>query len=138
MSAKANTTLVRRYVDEVYNGRDYAVVDELIAEHYTDHVALHEQASGREQFKRSLSVFHTAFPDGKIVAEDVIAAGDRVAWRWSFTGTHQGEFQKIAPTNKAIRWTGIIIWRIEQGQIAEWWAAYDLRSLLQQLGVSDA
>ncbi len=49
--------------------------------------------------------------------------------------THQGEFEGIAPTNKEILTTGIFIHRIEKGNLAERWTAYDALGMMQQLGV---
>ncbi len=122
MPIEENKAIVRRYVDEVFNKGGWTALDDIMAPNYIDHVAFHSQKSSREAFKQTFSAFRAAFPDGVVKVEDVIAEDDRVVWRWSWLGTHQGEFRGIAPTDKQITWTGIIIWRIVEGQIVEWWA----------------
>ncbi len=76
-----------------------------------------------------------AFPDLHVTPEDVIAEGDSVVARLTSRGTHQGEFQGIPPTGKQITLTGIEVFRIADGTIAERWGEFDFLGLLQQLGV---
>lgn len=80
-------------------------------------------------------IFQNAFPDMKGAVEDVVAEGNKVAVRFSGTGTHQGEFFGIPPTGKPIKSTGINIFRIEDGKIVEHWNNADDLGVLQQLGV---
>ena len=56
--------------------------------------------------------------------------------RFKFHGTHQGEYGGIAPTGKAVTYTGIgaHAWRIADGKLAEHWSNIDLYDLMQQLG----
>jgi predicted ester cyclase len=78
-------------------------------------------------------MFWAAFPDGELFVEDVVAEGDRVAWRWTHRGTHRGEFMGIAGTGRSVTWTGITIWRVADGRISDWWAVPDILGLLRQL-----
>jgi predicted ester cyclase len=71
----------------------------------------------------------------RFVIEDVIGEGDRVAVRWSGSGTHVGEFMGIPPTGKSFTIAGIDIHRIENGRMAEHWHVVDQLSPLQQLGL---
>jgi steroid delta-isomerase-like uncharacterized protein len=136
--SEENKALVRLYADEVFNKRNYEVLDQIMAFNFLDHVAIHGKVGGREGFKQFLCLLHAAFPDGQVRVEDLIAEGDKVVWRWTLRGTHRGEFRGIAPTGKLVTWTGIIIWRMAEGQIVEWWANNDTLGLLQQLGVIPA
>ena len=70
--------------------------------------------------------------------EDVIAEGDKVAVRFTFRGTHQGELMGIPPTGKQVTISGMDINRIAGGKIAERWAVFDMLGMLQQLGVMPA
>lgn len=135
MPAEESKTLVRRYAEEVFNEGNLPVLDDIMVLDYVDHVALHSQASGREAFKQTLGMFRRGFPDGRVTVEDVISEGEKVAWRWTIRGTHLGEFLGVPATGRQVTWTGIIIWRISGGQIAEWWASPDTLGLMQQLGV---
>lgn len=134
MSIEDNKALVRRFYEEVFNQRNLALVDELCTTHHVFHnppTTLH----GREEFKQLLSLYITAFPDARFTVEDQIAEGDRVASRYTFRGTHQGELQSIPPTGKQVTVTGMIINRIVNGKSDEGWLNFDALGMLQQLGV---
>jgi len=91
---------------------------------------------GRDEFKQLLSLYITAFPDARFTVEDQIAEGDRVASRYTFRGTHQGELMGIAPTGKQVTVTGMIINRIVNGKSEEGWLNFDALGMLQQLGAA--
>lgn len=63
--------------------------------------------------------FRESFPDLRVTVEEMIAEGDKVAYRWTMRGTHQGVYEGIAPTGKAITLTGITILRFADGKIVE-------------------
>ena len=71
----------------------------------------------------------------KLTVNAVLGEGDLVAVRWTYTGTHQGEFQGAAPTGRQATWSGISIFRIACGRIAETWSEADHLGRLQQLGL---
>ena len=89
----------------------------------------------REGYKQFVTMHHTGFPDFDVKVEDVVAEGDKVARRVTWTGTHKGEYMGIAPTGKKITLTVITIERIEGGKIAEQWGEADMLGLMQQFGV---
>jgi predicted ester cyclase len=74
-------------------------------------------------------------PDFHVTIEDMVTEGDKVASRWTASGTHQGEFLGIRPTGNHATWTGITIYRIADGKIVEAWWSKDVLALLQQLVV---
>jgi len=133
MSEEGNKTLVRRFYEECFNQRNLALVDELCS---TTHVFHNPPTTlrGRDEFKQLLSLYITAFPDARFTVEDQIAEGDRVASRYTFRGTHQGELMGIAPTGKQVTVTGMIINRIVNGKSEEGWLNFDALGMLQQLG----
>jgi steroid delta-isomerase-like uncharacterized protein len=132
-------TVVRRYLEEVINRGDPAAADELLTPTFTiDHAGVPEVLRGPEAFKAFLAGFREAFPDIRGTVEDVVAAGDKVAVRLTWRGTHRGTFQGIAPTGKAFTVRGSAIYRLEGGRIAAAWAEFDTLSLLQQLGALPA
>jgi len=135
MSVEENKALVRRGI-EALNTRNWALVSELIAPNFLDHNPLPDQVPGVEGLKRSRTALHTdAFPDLKNTIEDVIAEGDKVVVRLTVSGTRRGEFTGIAPTNKRVSWTTIIIYRIVGGKLAERCTNTDTLGMMQQLGV---
>ena len=70
----------------------------------------------------------------RLVVEDIVASGDRVAVRWTFHGTHQGEFLGIPPTGKPVTMAAIEINRVRDGKVAEHWVQLDQLGMLRQLG----
>jgi predicted ester cyclase len=75
-----------------------------------------------------------AFPDLRLTVEDIFSAGEKVAARVSFRGTHRGEFQGIAPTDKEVAFSEIAIDRVVDGKVEEHWFEMDLLGLMGQLG----
>ncbi len=138
MSTETNKALVRRYVDEVSNRRNLAAIDELIAPDYLHHSDAGNvfELRGPAFIQSEVSVISAAFADAHWTIEDLMAEGDRVVYRWTATGVHQGEFRGIAPTGKAVMLRGITILRIENGKLAERWGSADMVGLLQQLGTA--
>jgi predicted ester cyclase len=74
-----------------------------------------------------------AFPDLAIVDWFTVASGDIVAARWQARGTSQGEFLGVAPTGRSIDSTGISMYRVEEGRIAEIWETRNTLGILHQL-----
>jgi steroid delta-isomerase-like uncharacterized protein len=89
---------------------------------------------GIEELQEVFERFHHAFPDLHVALDDVISAGDRVAARWTATGTHRGALAGIPATGRSVRWGGIDVYRFQDGKIVEWWRNDDFVGLLQQLG----
>jgi steroid delta-isomerase-like uncharacterized protein len=135
VSAEENKALYRRWFEEVVTGRNLALADELLAPDYVLHFPGFPGPVDREGHKQLLMMFHHGFPDWRETIDDVVAEGDRVVIRVTGSGTHRGEFQGIPPTDRQVTATGIGIGRIENGRIAESWAAYDALGMMQQLGV---
>jgi steroid delta-isomerase-like uncharacterized protein len=134
MAETDNLALVRRYFDEVLNRVNLDIIDELFAPDYVLHApGLSEPLRGVPAFKRFVRSYFDAFPDWQAQIEDEIASGDRVVVRGIGGGTHRGAFQGVAPTHKRVTATGIAIYRIAAGRIAEEWEIGDRLGLMQQL-----
>jgi steroid delta-isomerase-like uncharacterized protein len=120
-----NKAIALRWHEDAINGHDLSVIDEIVADDIVHHAGTFPDGVGPEAVKRVLGALLTGFPDVHHTVEDVIAEGDEVVIRWSAEGTHQGELQGYAPTGKHVTWTGINIFRIECGKIAEEWSELD-------------
>lgn len=90
---------------------------------------------GTEAFKKFLPEIRAAFPNLNVEFEELIAEGDRVAARVTFTGTHAGMLMGIPPTHHHLIWTGIFIFRFKNDMIVETWGNWDLYAMLEQLGI---
>jgi steroid delta-isomerase-like uncharacterized protein len=134
MSAQ-NKAIFRRYFEEVLNTGDLTLVDELIAPNYVSHYPTgYDFGGGPDDVKQIVTMVRTAFPDVHFTVEDMIAEGNKVVGRWTFRGTHEGDFMGIPPTGRKAAVMGIAIYRIADGKIAEAWVAWDAMGLMQQLG----
>jgi steroid delta-isomerase-like uncharacterized protein len=134
MSTEEHKALVRRFDEEVWNGRNLSRVDELFADSHIFRAA-GSPPLDREGHRQMIAHFQDAFPDGRNTSEELLAEGDKVVQRWTFRGTHHGAFQGIPPTDRPVTLTGISIWRVDGGTIVESWHELDSLGLMQQLGV---
>ena len=132
MPAEGNKQAMRRFYQEVINGRNLDVLDELLTPDGVDHTFGSQNA---EQAKQFFGMVQQAFPDLHAEVHDVIAEGELVAARVTYTGTHQGEFVGIPATGKQTTTSGVDWFRMEDGRQAEHWGGPDMLSLLAQLGV---
>lgn len=131
---EANKAVVRRFVDEVWTNGNLDAMDDL----FTPDSVLHAPEGdvvGPEAFKPYNRQYLEAFPDLTYEIRDVVAEGDRVAFRARMTGTHEGEFMGTPPTGERFDAEGIIVARIEDGKIVERWASYDALGMMRQLGL---
>ena len=133
-----NKSLVRRDFEEVLSQGKLDVIDEIIATDYIGHTPGSPDIHGPEDYKQYVTMGRTAFPDMQLTIEDMIAEGDKVAVRWTYTGTHKGELMGISPTGVKVTGTGIDICRIAGGKIVECWVNRDDLGMWQQLGVIPA
>ena len=141
MSTEANKTLIHRWVDEVLNKRDVSEQSpayQLVASDFVGHFPGQPPIEGLEAYRQFGSLYFSAFPDLKIIPEDLTAEGDKVTMRYGWRGTHKGELMGIPPTGKQVIASGMSILRVTNGKIAEQWDSFDTLGMLQQLGVVPA
>jgi steroid delta-isomerase-like uncharacterized protein len=136
MSAEQNKALVRQMVEEMFNRGNISVADKFLA---PDFVEREELPPGiprdREGVKQLTAMFRSAFPDFKATIDDIIAEGDKVVIRQTWSGTHKGEFMGIPPTGKRVSIGVIDIIRMAGGKGVEHWGQMDNMRMMQQLGV---
>ena len=90
--------------------------------------------SGLSSWQQMASGFHVAFPDLALEIIDLVAAGDTVAARWSWTATHTGDLMGIPASGRSVNFSMIEILRIANGKIAEGWVTFDAMTMMQQVG----
>ncbi len=135
MSIEQNKALVRRLIEEVFNGGDMSMVDELMAVDFVEHEELPPgMPPGREGAKVLTAAMRSAFPDFKATIEDMIAEGDKVFVRLTWSGTQAGEFMGIPPSGRQFAVGVFDVMRIEDGKFVEHWGMLDNMGMMQQLG----
>ena len=99
MSQENNKITIRRFYDEVINQKNLAVIEELYSASYVSH----DLPSDPTELKHFINSFHTAFPDGQISIEEVIAEGDTVAMREPFAAPRPASFRTSRPRARPSR-----------------------------------
>jgi len=130
-----NKAVIRRFVEEVQNEKNWDTFDELNADDFVNLSSPPGVPSDKEGGKMFLGAFISAFPDSYVTIEDMIAEGDRVVTKKTFNGTHTGELNGIPPTGKPVSIQYVDIMRLRDGQIVEHWLSMDQLSFMQQLGL---
>jgi steroid delta-isomerase-like uncharacterized protein len=134
----ANKELVRRVYDEVINGGNVALIDELFAADFVDHEEFPGLEGGREGVKQFFTMMRTAFPDLRMAIDDLIAEGDKVVARATMSGTHKGEFMGMDPSGKQFRVSAIDVVRFADRKAVEHWGITDAAAMMEQLGAVPA
>jgi steroid delta-isomerase-like uncharacterized protein len=137
-ATERNKAIIRRWIEEGWNQRNLALVDELYTADVRQHDANSPPLVGTEALKGYVGGLLAAFPDLAFTIESLTAEGDRVACRFEGHGTHRGPLMGIAATGKTGAVTGQLEFRFAGDKVAEVWVNYDLFGLLRQLGVIPA
>jgi steroid delta-isomerase-like uncharacterized protein len=132
-SPAGNKAVVRRYYEGLWNRWDFALADELLAEGLTFRGSLGVSVRGREGFRGYMEAVRRAFPDFHNRVEELIAEGDTVMARLTYTGTHRGELFGVPPTGRFVTYAGVAIFRFAAGRITEGWVLGDVPGLMDQL-----
>lgn len=134
MAAAENKTVVLRFAEEAINQGHLDRMDDLVAIDFVELDPLPGQRQGREGLKEIIGGMRAAFPDIHWVMEEMVAEGDMVFSRFTWSGTHRGPFLGIPATGKHIQVKGTVIDHIVDGRMAESRILMDTLSMMQQLG----
>jgi predicted ester cyclase len=139
MGTQENKFMARRFVDEVLNRGNLAVIDEITGPNFVNHSTPPGVPATREGTKAYWTMFRAAFPDLHYTIEDEVAEGDRVVTRRSGHGTMRGDFQGMPASGKEATWSEIHIVRYgADGKAVEHWGVIDQLGMLAQLGFAQA
>lgn len=130
-----NKAIVRRWVEGL-NKHDLTIADEVISDDYIAHIAGGLEFKGPPGAKQMFDPLVSAFPDFNYTIDDMVAEGDKVAYRVTLKATHKGDFMGIPPTGKSITTTAAFFYRLTGGKIVEALQYTDSIAVYQQLGVS--
>lgn len=127
--------MVRRFAEEVITRGDIDSAAQFVWDDVVEQVPFPGQGPGLEGLKDILRSMRSAFPDLNFAIVEQVAEGDKVASRFEWTGTHQGEFLGVPATGRQVRVWGIVIDRLQEGRIKETRIIMDTLGLMMQLGV---
>jgi steroid delta-isomerase-like uncharacterized protein len=129
-----NKDVVKRYWEGKWNDRRPQILDEL----QTPDVKYHGtsmQMNNLEEYKQVYNMYLSAFQDTHVTIEELIAEGDKVMSRVSWTATHTGDLGELPATGKTGTVTVLTVFRLVNGKIAEEWEVMDELGLMTQLGL---
>jgi steroid delta-isomerase-like uncharacterized protein len=132
--------LARRFFEDGFTEGRLEVLDDVMSDDFVTHdpqVPLRD-LRGPAAARTVIQTYRGAFSDLRMSIDDVVEQRDRVAIRWTATGTHSGELNGLAATGRTVTVTGMTIQRIAGGRVAEAWSNWDTLGLLQQIGASPA
>ena len=128
-------TVSRRIFEEVWNNKNLAAIDELMAANYVHHDPQSPKfPDGSEGYKQLVNYYLKAFPDSHFTIDLEIQEGDVAVTHWTVRGTQRGDLPTLPATGKTFSVTGISIARIKGGKLVESWNNWDALGLMQQLG----
>lgn len=127
-----------RVVDDAWNNGNLEALDELHADRYVEHlIPSAPDIDGLDAFRQLVAHTRTAYPDFHITIHEMVVEDDKMAARWTWTGTHSAQtpIHTIPPTGKHVTVNGFHFFHTQQGKLIEGWQFYDGLSVLQQLGL---
>jgi steroid delta-isomerase-like uncharacterized protein len=132
----AQRALIQRFYSEVWDRGNVDVALNIFHDDYIRHDLRPSEAppGGAGQAKIAAD-FRKAFPDLRFNVELMIAEGDFVAARWTATGTHMGRWGSVPPSGRSVRFSGVNIFRLRDGKVAEIWNHRDDLGLMSQIGL---
>ena len=135
ISAEKDNKAIMRQFWGVWEQGNIDLLDDLLAPEYVNHtLATPDLPSGPEGVKEVVSMFRSGVPDLRVVIEDMIAEGDRVATRYALEGTHGGDLFGVAPTGRHLTIKSMTVERLSGGKIVEHWRVTDELDMMRQLG----
>lgn len=122
------------WMNEIWLKRNLAVFNEIHAENFVDQ-SPEGRLSDRKSYKKSIKELFEAFPDWQATVDDLVidSDSDKVAIRWTATGTHEGDFYSLKPTHKQITFKGIEIILIINGKIIMRWGEWNGLEIINQM-----
>lgn len=105
---------------------------DVLADSFRFHGGL-DEIRDREGLLAMQDEMQRAFPDAAFEVHDMLVGDTFAFWDWTLSGTHEGEYDGIAPSGRRISVSGISKTTLVDGKIQENWASFDPQAFLGQL-----
>ena len=128
---------MRRFSTDVFIGRRFELLPELVSPEMVNHTAPPGHEHGFQPLAALVEALHGAFPDASYEVDDVVTDGDVAVMRAWYRGTHLGDFFGHAATGRSFRFLQMHWMRFGgDGRIIEHWGLRDDATHLRQLGIA--
>jgi steroid delta-isomerase-like uncharacterized protein len=134
-TTERNKVVIGKFLEEVINQNRMDLADDLVVEDFVELDPLPGQRQGREGLKGVLAMMQAAFPDIHWAVEEMVAEGDTVVTRFTWTGTHRGVFLGVPATGRNVSVKGVVIDQLADGKMSKSRILMDSLGMMQQLGV---
>lgn len=132
--SKAENKKAQERFGEAINSGNLEQLREVVAQDVVDHDPAPDQGPGPQGYIDFFSMMRNAFPDMQVEVEHLVADEDNVAFAYTLTGTHKGDFMGVAATNESVKVRGMQISRFRNGKMVERWGSSDELGILKQIG----
>jgi steroid delta-isomerase-like uncharacterized protein len=130
MSNAQYSTLVKSFVEEIFNARNTEAAKNFVTPDIVYH-GMGEEVKGIEEFKKWVSEDLSAFPDMKVTILEDFGDQNKMAVRWTLKATHDKDFADFPATHKKFETQGVEILHFEGNKIKEAWTISDMSPLVQ-------
>jgi steroid delta-isomerase-like uncharacterized protein len=137
-TTERNKVVIGKFLEEVINQNRMDLADDLVVEDFVELDPLPGQRQGREGLKEVLAMMRAAFPDIHWAVEEMVAEGDTVVTRFTWTGTHRGVFLGVPATGRNVSVKGVVIDHLADGKMSKSRILIDSLGMMQQLGMVPA
>ena len=129
-----NKSIIERYMEQVWNQKNTAIIKDLFAAEAKIHSPLGNYQSV-QAMKETVEKWLKAIPDLQVSLLNTLEENDLVVSHWQAKGTHQHDFNEIAAKGNPVEYQGVTMYRMENGQVTEYWAYLDSWTLQSQMSV---
>jgi steroid delta-isomerase-like uncharacterized protein len=132
--SEQNRNFSHRWFDEVWNKQREQAIDELRhAEGRAFGFPSADSVLTTEGFKEAYRQFNSAFTDIRVTVDEEIVDGDRIAARWTASGTHTGAGLGIPATGRRVTFSGASFMHLLDGKMVDGWNFFDFTKVIAQL-----
>jgi len=126
--------LTRRWFEEVWNQRRTDTIADLLSPNVISHgLGEGKRTMGTVEFRKFHEQFSGAFPDIRVIIDEVIGEGNVTAVRFRCEATHRGDHLGMKATGRPVQFSGMCMIHWNDGKIVEAWNEYDAAGMMQQL-----
>jgi steroid delta-isomerase-like uncharacterized protein len=134
--SESHKALMRRFLREVLEGGNLALIDELYAPDFVNHGAPAGAAATRDGLRGFIAKIRGAIPDAKIRIDHLVAEGDMVVLNGALTGTHKGSLYGETPTGKQVESRSLSMHQVRDGRFVARWHFSNHAEFMKQLGAA--